>query len=178
MNSQDQIKLMASQLGIADDQIVTSGDNSFPDYFTDCRIQAQDDIVNMLSGDLMTIYDAQNTYWTINAEILEVILKTYKIVSSYRIVTRRLGTCDYRNKVIRMNFGHQKMDEKQCYKTLVHEYIHAIVYTVFGENGHGDLFKFYLSLIYKRRNQPSILAPDLARAIARLSKTGYRNVKT
>lgn len=170
MDKQDQVKLMASYLGIADDQIIESGNNSFPDYFDGVKVQAQDDVRNMLSGEIMSVYDADKTYWTIAGDILELIFKTYKITSSHRIVKRRLGTCDYRNKVIRMNFGHELMNKDQCYKTLVHEYIHAIVYTVFGEHGHGDLFKFYLSLIYRRRKQRSVIVTSVEEAVARLSK--------
>jgi|ETNmetMinimDraft_30_1059905.scaffolds.fasta_scaffold155469_1 hypothetical protein len=144
---------LMKKLGIKPEQVSKRRDVMFAEYFERVKVQAQDDIVNIICGDILTQYDRGNIHWILPSEVVQTIFDAYKIIASHRKTKRRLGSCSYSDKVIRINFGHPFMDEAQCYKTLVHEYIHAICYTVFGRRaaGHGDVFRFYLNLIYYSR---------------------------
>ena len=164
--------ILMQRLGIKPEQVTKRKMDTFPEYYQDVKVKAQDDIINIICGDILTQHDKDNIHWVLPSEVVQTVFDAYEVVASYRKTKRRLGTCCYFDKRIRLNFGHSMMDKAQCYKTLVHEYIHAITYTVFGRraSGHGDVFRFYLNLIYYSRwfNEPKYTT--VASVTNRLSK--------
>lgn len=134
---------LLKHLGISDDQVQQlSGGKQFPNYFDETIEKAQTTIISMMSKEVW----ADPPHWAIPEEQLHRVFDMYKVTGNWRKTNRQLGVCRQRKKVISINFGHSQMTEKQCYKTMVHEYIHAIQYRIFGVSGHDKQFWFYLHL--------------------------------
>ena len=101
---------------------------------------------------ILSILPLEISHWQIPIETIQKVFDEYKIIGSWRKPRRQLGNCNYAKKRIRINLGYiyqeGKAKQKQMYKTLIHEYVHAILYKHYKENqGHNHRFIFYLRLL-------------------------------
>jgi len=139
MKNKDNNILLMRTLGISPDQIdMYSGKRPPPDYLEEVIKKAQTTINNKLIS---------TEHWAIDDNILEEVFNDYQIVVTWRKTTRKRGHCCYDDQIIQLNFGHYSMNREQSYKTLLHEYVHAITFKAFSYSGHGEIFKFYLHLL-------------------------------
>lgn len=139
MKNKDNNLLLMRTLGISPDQIdIYSGKRPPPDYLDEVIKKAQNTINNKLIS---------TEHWAINRETLEEIFNDYQIVGTWRKTNYKRGHCCYDDNIIQINFGHYSINREQCYKTLLHEYVHAIIYSCFNYSGHGEIFQFYLHLL-------------------------------
>tara|TARA_Y100000034_G_C6721539_1_gene319245 strand:+ start:46 stop:498 length:453 start_codon:yes stop_codon:yes gene_type:complete len=137
---------LLKQLGIDPSQIEVKekSKEDFPGYWDELVDDAQSHIYKTFCGD----FNMEECHWKIPYEVVESVFRDYEIEASWRTVNRQLGNCNYSRRLIRMNFGHPKMNTDQARKTLLHEYVHAITYKHFGRNQkHNFNFKFYLNLL-------------------------------
>jgi hypothetical protein len=144
-------KKLLLRLGINPSQIDTdekSCGKPMPEFWHDEIDRARKHILAILPLDI--------SGWAIPIEILEKVIDEYTIVGSWRKTRRQLGNCNYTKKIIRVNLGY--MDSKdlkyfhsRMYNTLLHEYVHAILYLHYGiSQNHNENFKFYLRLLKGR----------------------------
>jgi|TARA_R110002051_G_scaffold19567_2_gene54385 hypothetical protein len=141
-------KKLYLRLGINPSQIDTderSCGKPMPDFWHDEIDRARKHILSVLPLDI--------SHWTIPIEILEKIIDEYTIVGSWRKTRRQLGNCNYTKKIIRVNLGYMysqkgETPQSRMYNTLLHEYVHAILYLHYGRSqNHNENFKFYLRLL-------------------------------
>ncbi len=136
------------RLGIKASQIDT-GEKScgkpMPEFWHDEIDKARKHILSVLPLDISN--------WAIPIETIEKIIDEYKIVGSWRKTRRQLGNCNYTKKIIRINLGYmysrfQETSKTRMYNTLLHEYVHAILFLHYGRSqNHNNNFKFYLRLL-------------------------------
>jgi len=139
MKNKDNNILLMQTLGISPDQIdMYSGKRPPPDYLDEVIKKAQNTIYNKLNS---------TEHWSIDSGELTNIFNDYQIVGTWRKTYRKRGHCCYDDHIIQVNFGHFDMNREQCYKTILHEYVHAITHRCFNYSGHGEIFKFYLHLL-------------------------------
>jgi hypothetical protein len=152
---------LAGLLGINAEQIKSWKGNarvSFPDYWNELKSEVHKHILEVLS-----CKDTKDNYWKLDGKALQLLLDSYSIIPSYQKVARQLGNCHYGKKRIRLNFGNQAFTKRQCRRTLIHEYVHAITYTFYSYSGHGELFQFYNNVLqmafkktYRQRSHDEI----------------------
>tara|TARA_R110000744_G_scaffold42707_1_gene96162 strand:- start:38 stop:511 length:474 start_codon:yes stop_codon:yes gene_type:complete len=148
MKKQEISTKLLKHLGINPSQIdteVKSCGKALPTWWTSEVDLAKNHIRSVLPLDI--------SHWAIPIETINKVFNLYTLEGSWRDTTRQLGNCSYRDTHIRINLGYRyhKSDsarQKQMYKTLVHEYVHAILYEHYGQSqNHNHRFKFYLRLL-------------------------------
>ena len=145
-NNQDIPPALLSKLGIGKHQLGQrdSTTKPRPDWFNKCITDAQDEITEILT---------MPYNWYIPNRTLDKVFEEYNIVHSWKKTTRQLGNCSYFKKQIRINLGYKYFDNDEdmrssVYDTMVHEYIHAILYEHYGKSqNHNHRFVFYLRLV-------------------------------
>tara|TARA_R100000278_G_scaffold118812_3_gene99746 strand:+ start:485 stop:955 length:471 start_codon:yes stop_codon:yes gene_type:complete len=145
-NNQDIPPALLSKLGIGKHQLGQrdSTTKPRPDWFNKCITDAQDEITEILT---------MPYNWYIPNRTLDKVFEEYNIVHSWQKTTRQLGNCSYFKKQIRINLGYKYFDNDEdmrssVYDTMVHEYIHAILYEHYGKSqNHNHRFVFYLRLV-------------------------------
>ncbi len=140
---------LLKQLGINQDQVVQGSQKQFPSYFDSARDKAQTIILNRVAKE----FYPDPPHWAIPEEQLHRVFESYSLTGNWRKTNRQLGICRHGKKEISINFGHVNMTEEQCYRTIVHEYIHALQYLIFNTSGHDKQFWFYLHLCVPTLNK-------------------------
>tara|TARA_Y100001951_G_C11271729_1_gene259225 strand:+ start:54 stop:530 length:477 start_codon:yes stop_codon:yes gene_type:complete len=136
------------RLGISPRQVDTvkySCGRSLPEYWQEEIDQVQTHILSVLPLEI--------SHWAIPTELIQKVFDDYEIVGSWRKTRRQLGNCSYHKKRIRINLGYiyhrsESARREQVKYTLIHEYVHAILYKHYNSNQkHNHRFVFYLRLL-------------------------------
>tara|TARA_R100000742_G_C4229134_1_gene51110 strand:+ start:210 stop:686 length:477 start_codon:yes stop_codon:yes gene_type:complete len=149
MKNNDIPPALMEKLGIGKHQIQprtrTSTTRPRPDWFNKSIDDAQAEITEILT---------MPYNWYIPNRTLEKVFDEYNIVHSWAKTTRQLGNCSYWKKQIRINLGYKYFKDEErgmqssVYNTMIHEYIHAILYEHYGKTqNHNHRFVFYLRLV-------------------------------
>tara|TARA_R100000458_G_C8277761_1_gene253409 strand:+ start:3911 stop:4369 length:459 start_codon:yes stop_codon:yes gene_type:complete len=140
---------LLKHLGISEDQVKQGNKRDFPEWFDKCIEDSQAIILTMVSREMYK----EPPHWAIPEEQIHRVFEKYNVTGNWRRTNRQLGICKHGSKVISLNFGHNQMDAEQGYRTMVHEYIHALQYQIFGISGHDKQFWFYLHLCVPTLNK-------------------------
>ena len=143
----DQQRLLAETLGIDQSQIVTNTGKTLPEWVSKATINAQERIRRVFKM-------GESEHWYVPDYVIEKIFEEYTIVGHWRKSYKKLGHCAYYTKEIQLNLANPSMDEEQGYKTLLHEYVHAIQYKYFNKSGHNAQFWFYCHLLSDQTHKP------------------------
>ena len=135
----DQQKLLAETLGIEQSQIVTNTGSTLPSWVAVQTVKAQERIREVMEM-------GENEHWFVPEHVIDKIFREYTIIGHWRKSYRKLGHCAYNSQEIQLNLANPMMNEEQGYKTLLHEYVHAIQYEYFKKSGHNAQFWFYCHL--------------------------------
>tara|TARA_R110000824_G_scaffold10990_1_gene47938 strand:+ start:199 stop:684 length:486 start_codon:yes stop_codon:yes gene_type:complete len=105
---------------------------------------------------ILSVLSSEISNWSIPKHTIETVIDDYDIVGSWRKTRTQLGNCNYTKKSIRINLGYKysidgETPQARMYNTLLHEYVHAILYLHYGRSqNHNENFKFYLRLLNGR----------------------------
>ena len=157
----DTNEVLLQTLGISPDQIESRfarRTGAIPEYFGAVIEKSRNLILDVLTDKNRK----EPQFWAIDEDKIKKVFADYEIVPSFRKAASQYGRCDYRKQRITINFGNKKVGEAEAYSTLLHEYVHAILYEIVGRNfNHGKEFIFYLTLLCPNRYTKRITGYDL-----------------
>ena len=133
------LHLLLDKVGIDKTQINTT--NVVPGFFAPMVEDVKKDIIHKLS----TV--ANYTYY-IESHKLKDLFSAYDVKATNRKTKYQLGICRHIRKEITINLGYyhnMEIDKDEVFQTLVHEFVHGIVFHIYSQSGHNKLFH---SLMY------------------------------